>query len=142
MPEPTLAVQKALRARLVATPAVTALVPAGSILDANQRPAPRPSIMLGEDQAIDRPILIDRSGLEIHATLHLWARGPSLQAVKEIAGAVRQAIGLTTPLDLADPDFRCADCRIESVRFMRDRDGETGHGVVTVYCLIEQRWAA
>ena len=38
--------QKAIRARLISTSAVTALVPANHILDVNQRPAPDPSIIV------------------------------------------------------------------------------------------------
>ena len=47
---PEIALQMALRTRLVSTAAVTALVPAAAILDRNELPAPDPSIILGEGQ--------------------------------------------------------------------------------------------
>ena len=45
--------QKALRARFTTTAAILALVPASNILDSNQRPAPVPSIILGESQTAE-----------------------------------------------------------------------------------------
>ncbi|HCO54687.1 MAG TPA: DUF3168 domain-containing protein, partial [Pelagibacterium sp.] len=47
-----LAMQKALRDRLIGTVAVTDLVPATSILDRNARPTPDPSIIIGEGQEL------------------------------------------------------------------------------------------
>jgi hypothetical protein len=136
-PDPSLAVQKAIRARLVATAAVTALVPAASILDTNQRPAPVPSIVIGEMQVVDEEVTLQRDTVRVYATLHLWKREPSLAGVKEIAGAVRWAIGRVSPLDLDSADFVCCDCRIDGARFMRDQDGETSHGVMTINALIQ-----
>lgn len=143
MGDPSLAVQKALRARLIGTAAVIALVPAQNILDRNQRPAPDPSIVLGEDQTIDAGAdqLISRTLVRVYSTVHIWKREPSLAGVKTIAGAIRRAIGRVQPLDIDDPNFVCADCRIESTRFMRDSDGETSHGIVVVNSLIQERWS-
>lgn len=141
MSDPSLAVQKALRARLIATAAVTALVPAGNILDHNQRPAPDPSIVLGEDQVVDAKATLKRDYVRVIATLHLWKKEASLEGVKAISGAVRRAIGRVQALNLADPDFVCTECHVESTRFMRDRDGETSHGVVVIECLVQQRWS-
>ncbi|WP_277019435.1 MULTISPECIES: DUF3168 domain-containing protein [Paracoccus] len=83
---PELEVQKAIRARLVSNQAVTALVPATHVLDTNQRPAPMPSIILGESQSVDEGTSLKRSHTRIYHTLHLWAREPSLER-----GYVRQA---------------------------------------------------
>lgn len=129
-----LEVQKALRARLVGTPAVVALVPATSILDVNQRPAPMPSIILGDSQAIDEGTSLRRAHVRVTHTLHLWKREKSLEGVKAMAGAVRGAIHggrLALPAPL-----HCADVRVVSQRFLRDPDGEASHGVVTVEVLV------
>jgi len=136
MPDPTLALQKAIRTRLVETAAVTALVPATSILDTNQRPAPSPSIMLGEDQMVDPNLLISRTAVRIFSTLHIWKKEISLAGVKEIAGAVRAAINrghLTI-----DASFQVCDCVVSGLRFLRDPDGETSHGIVTVDTLLRE----
>lgn len=129
------AVQVAIRARLVATPAVVALVPAASILDRNQRPVPSPSIVLGESQAVDEGDSIARNRARVYHILHVWKREPSLEGVKVICAAIRRAIHAGR-LDFG-AGFHCADVRVSSMRQMRDPDGETSHGVVTVEALVE-----
>lgn len=127
-----LAVQRAVRARLVATAELVALVPALSILDVNQRPAPVPSIIIGEGQTLEGD-RTDRRDQRIVLGLHVWKKEPGLRGVKEIAGAIRKAI---LSARLADTDgYQFGDCRVPSMRFLRDPDGETSHAVVTVETL-------
>ncbi len=131
-----LEVQKAIRARLIAASAVVALVPAGHILDVNQRPAPVPSIILGESQSVDEGTSLRRSHVRVYHTAHVWQREASLEGVKAICGAIRAAIHtgrLSLPAGL-----HCADLRVSQVRFLRDPDGEHSHGVVTVEALIAE----
>lgn len=124
-----LALQKAVRARLVTTSAVTALVPAANILDRNARPAPDPSIVLGEGQAVEGD-RIDRSDQRLYLTLHVWKRETGLTGVKAIAGAIRAAVISAKMSDLDGYQF--GDCRVTDARYLRDPDGETAHAVVTV----------
>ncbi|WP_028030529.1 DUF3168 domain-containing protein [Gemmobacter nectariphilus] len=131
-----LAVQVALRARLIGTPAVVALVPAAAILDTGQRPALFPAIILGESQAVDEGDSIARDRLRVYHTAHVWTRETSLQGVKRICGAIRAAVAVGR-LDLG-PGFHCADLRVSSMRQMRDPDGETSHGVVTIEALVKE----
>lgn len=128
------AVQTAIRARLTAKLAVTSLVPATSILDRNARPAPSPSIIIGEGQSIDEGRM-DRKAQRVFSTLHIWKKEPGLVGVKDIAGAIRSAIHSGR---LAITGYQCGDCRVSSARFMRDPDGETAHGVVTVETLVRE----
>jgi hypothetical protein len=123
------AVQKALRQRLAATSLVTDLVAAESILDRNSRPAPNPSIIIGEGQSVDGG-RVDRSSQDVFVTLHIWQKESGLVGVKAIAGAVRKAVNAGR-LDLEAP-YYCGDCFVSDSRFLRDPDGETAHGVVTV----------
>lgn len=130
-----LAVQKAIRARLVAAGAVTALVPAANVIDRNSRPAPNPSIVLGEDQAIDEGD-VGRRNQRVFSTLHLWKRESGLVGVKAVAGAIRTAVnGARLSLDAG---FHCADCRVSDMRFLRDPDGETAHGILTIETLVHE----
>jgi hypothetical protein len=129
------ALQKALRLRLVASTAVVSLVPAQNIVDRNSRPAPNPSIVLGEDHAVDDDD-IARSKQRIFSTIHVWKEETSLEGVKAIAWAIRKAINAGR-LDM-DPGFHCADCSVIDMRFVRDPDGETSHGVVTVESLVSE----
>lgn len=131
-----LEVQKALRARLVSQQLVTALVPAANILDTNQRPAPRPSIILGESQAIDEGTSLRRSHTRIYHTLHIWVREPSLERAKAIGGAVRTVL-MNGRLALPE-GLHCADLLVASQRYLRDPDGEHSHGVVTLEILIAE----
>lgn len=131
-----LAVQKALRARLVADLNLVGLVPPSSILDRNSRPAPDPSIIIGEDQAVDEGDSIKRDRLRVFSTLHVWKKETGLTGVKAIAGAIRTAVqSANLPLD---PGFHFADCRVSGERFLRDPDGETAHGVVTIETLVQE----
>lgn len=129
------ALQKAIRLRLVSSPAVVALVPAQNIVDRNSRPAPNPSIVLGEDQAVDDDD-IARNKQRIYSTIHIWKEETSLEGVKAIAWALRKAINLDR-LEM-DPGFHCGDCTVIDMRFLRDPDGLTSHGVVTVESLISE----
>lgn len=128
--------QKALRLRLAGTPAVAALVPADCMLDRNERPAPDPSIILGEMQAIDEGESIARKLTRIYMDLHIWKKERSTAGVKAIAGEIRTAIRAGR-LALAG-GFHCVDCRVSSSRFLRDPGGEFSHGVVTLDALVEE----
>lgn len=130
-----LAVQKAIRARLVATASVLEVVPAANILDRNSRPAPDPSIVLGEDQVVDEG-RIARNVVRVYSTLHIWKREPGLVGVKAIAGAIRTAVrGLRNSVEAP---YQFGDCLVSSERFLRDPDGETAHGVVTIETLVSE----
>jgi hypothetical protein len=133
---PEIALQMALRTRLVSTAAVTALVPAAAILDRNELPAPDPSIILGEGQSVDEGNAIARDLVRIYMDIHVWKREPSTAGVKAIAGAIRTALKLR--LDLTGTGFHCSDSRVRSIRFLRDPDGETSHAVAAVEALVEE----
>lgn len=131
-----LEVQKALRARLITTAALVAVVPAASVLDTNQRPAPVPSIILGESQSVDEGTSLRRAHTRVYHTIHVWTREPSLQGVKAICGQLKRALGAGR-LTLAAP-YHCADLRVSEMRYLRDPDGEHSHGVVTVAVLVAE----
>ncbi|WP_103172882.1 DUF3168 domain-containing protein [Paracoccus sp. SY] len=135
-----LEVQKALRARFTTTAALMALVPAANVRDANQRPAPNPSIILGESQAVDEGTSLRRTHIRVYHTIHVWKREASLEGVKAICGLIRQAINFGPRLVMATP-YHCADLQVSSTRTMRDPDGEHSHGVVTVEALIVEALA-
>jgi hypothetical protein len=124
-----------VRTRLTGYAPVTALVPADNILDRNARPEVFPVIVIGEDQEIADDVTLTRHHLRVFATLHLWHREPGLTTVKAIAGAIRSAVRSGFPE--LDTPYRRVDIRYESARFLRDLDGITAHGVVTLEALIE-----
>lgn len=131
-----LAVQIAIRARLLAAAAVTDLVPATAILDRNATPAPRPSIVIGDAQVVDEGTSIARTRERIFHTLHVWKTEPSREGVKRIMAAIRAAIRAER-LDLGT-GYHCVDWRISSTRALSDPDGETSHGVMVIEVLAEE----
>lgn len=135
------AVQIALRARLIGTPAVTALVPADNIRDRHERPIIDPCILIGEDQVIDTGMTLKRDWVRVISTLHIWKKELDFEGAKAIANAIRRAIGRVRRLDLNDADYVCADCKISGTTFIREPGGELSHGVVKIESLIQQRWS-
>jgi hypothetical protein len=121
-----------IRARLVATASILEVVPAGNILDRNSRPAPDPSIVIGEDQIVDEG-RIARDVVRVYSTLHVWKKEPGLVGVKTIAGAIRSA--MRTRL-ASVPGHHFGDGYVSSERFLRDPDGETAHAVITIESLV------
>ncbi len=132
---PEIVIQEAIRSRLVATAGVTNIVSASSILDRNERPAPLPSIIIGEAISRDEGDDLARRRVRVYSDLHVWKKEPSLAGVKDIAGQIRIAVQAGR-LEL-DAGFHCVDCFVASMRFLRDPDGETSHGVVTIESVIE-----
>lgn len=124
--EPSLELQKAIRLRLVATSAVTSLVPATAIIDRNGTPEIFPCILIGEGQTVPGG-LISRKHHEVFADLHIWTREPGVVTSKQIAGAVRDALG-DALWNIAG--LQVADLYVASSRFMRDPDGLHAHAVI------------
>lgn len=131
---PAVAVQTAIRTRLIGAGAVVALVPASNILDRHKRPAPYPSIILGEGQIVDEGSDIGRLRARVFSDLHIWTFEPSFELAATISGRVHSAL-FSPRLELAGP-FHCADCRVSSARFLRDPSGDVAHVVVTVETLV------
>lgn len=131
-----LAVQIAIRSRLITTAEVTALVPQKNILDRSARPIIDPSIIIGEGHMMDEGNSIGRDRVRVYSTLHVWKREGSLAGVKSIAWAIRGAVRQGR-LELG-PVLHCADCLVSSHRYLRDPDGETSHAVVTVETLVQE----
>lgn len=134
MTEPSLALQVLIRSRLIADPAVTAIVPANNIFDSNSRPERFPRIVIGDGFANygdDFEAFHDKTFLD----LHLWTESPSLASVKEIAGAVRSALK-AKPWPVAG--FLCSHLMPSTFRTMRDPQGYS-HGVLTVEAILQER---
>jgi hypothetical protein len=129
------AVQTALRARLLATPAITALVPADAIFDRHTRPAAPACIILGEaEEEEDGGMLRDRT--RVYHTIHVWKRELGLEGAAAIAAAIRAAVHADR-LDLG-PAYHAVGAWVPRVRTLRDPDGEFGHAVVSVAAIVEE----
>ncbi|MGA1804441.1 DUF3168 domain-containing protein [Rhizobium sp. HT1-10] len=132
---PEIALQKAIRGLLISEEIVTFLVPVASILDRNERPNPSPSIIIGEGQSLDENDSISRNLTRVYMDLHVWKKEVSTAGVKLIAGAIRTTLrSKLSPVD----GFHFVDSFVQSMRFLRDPDGETSHAVVTVSAKVEE----
>ncbi len=126
--EPSLELQKAIRARLVASTAVTTLVPAASILDRNGLPATFPSILIGEGQTVPGG-LISRTQHQVYLDLHIWVKETGLVTSKQVAGAIRNAL---TDTRWTVTGLHIADLHVSGSRFLRDPGGLYSHGVISL----------
>lgn len=130
MIEPSLALQGAVRARLVDSEAVLALVPPSRIFDGRARPEQFPCITFGDGQTVLEVVTLSRKHVRVFLDLHCWTNEGGLAAVKTIAGAVSTAL-LTTPSMGGLVDFFVA-----GTRFLRDPTAEIGHAVVSLEALV------
>ncbi len=138
MIEPTLALQTAIRAALVSSPAVVELVPADHIRSGSTRPDNLPSIIMSGGQTV---FLGNASGAQylarVFLDLHIWA--------VEDGADTAQAIGFAVSNVLKEaPDaagFSFDDFGHPSIRWMRDPEPEKSftHGILTVEAVM--RWS-
>lgn len=137
MTEPSLAVQSLLCARLIADPAVTALVPVENISDFTTRPNVFPAILIGEGVTLysDR---YDSFHEAVSATVHIWTEEANLTQAREITGAVRAAL---RDAPWATADHICHGVTLSSGRFLRDPSGQHGHAVLHVDAILQERAA-
>jgi hypothetical protein len=132
--EPSLPLQAAIRARLVAASAVTSIIPATAIVDRNATPALDNSIVIGEAMASPDDGLA-RHRHYVFADLHVWRKEPGLVGAKQVVGAIRDALN-DGPLSV--DGYHVADLRIASSRFLRDPDGVHSHAVLSLECRLQE----
>ncbi len=134
MSEPTLALQTAIRSRLIATPAVTALVSADRIIEGPTRPERFPSIIFGTGQTVFAGRVHSWRHVWAYLDIHIWTLEGGTEAARSITNEVDRALvaPLTVPgFELLDGNFSVTDAR-----FFRDPDALHGHGVMSVAALL------
>lgn len=134
MSEPTLALQTAIRSRLIATPAVTALVSADRIIEGPTRPERFPSIIFGTGKTVFAGRVYSWRHVWTYLDIHVWTLEGGTEAARAIANEVDRALvaPLTVPgFELLDGNFSVTDAR-----FFRDPDALHGHGVMSVAALL------
>jgi Protein of unknown function (DUF3168) len=134
MTEPSLALQKAIRARLIAAPDVIALVSADAIFDRSARPEIYPCINIGDGYS-DYADRFESFHDTTFSDLHIWTEEAGTTGAKTIAGAIRKAL---QDGPWAVDDHLCINLTVARARFLRDPDGEHTHGVVTVETILQE----
>ena len=130
MIEPSLAVQKALVARLTAAD----VLPQNAIFDRGGRPERFPCIFVGQAHSVF-PDYVDSFATMTTADLHIWTEEADLASVKLLTGAAREAVwhGPWT-ID----GHRCVNLKMDAARFMRDPDGIHSHAVLTITAILQE----
>jgi len=134
--EPSLDLQKAIRARLLASAELMALVPADNVLDVTGRPERVPCVNIGEGQTV-----YQRFYSTSYSTLHVWVQEPGLTGAKAIVGAIVPALRIDAQIAgvLTLDNFICHDLAVTQTRFMRDPHGSYSHGVVTLAAIMKAK---
>lgn len=137
MIEPSIAFQTAIRAGLLADPAVMALVPAEHIRAGSTRPDTLPCIILANPQTIH----LGRTGgggymTRVFIDVHIWALEDGADMARQIGSAMSVALWDTPHTDEVGID----EYTRPSFTYIRDPDLERAfcHGVGTVEGAI--RW--
>jgi hypothetical protein len=130
--DPALPVQKATLARL--NGGTTGPMVGGRIYDGVPANATKPYVSFGPFQML--PEHGDcLNGGEAFLTIDAWAAGPSTVQVKQIGAAI--AADLDEAELVLDGGQRLVEMTVEQVQYMRDPDGLTAHGIITVHAWTE-----
>jgi hypothetical protein len=135
MTEASLAVQIAIRRRLLTSADLLAIVPANRIKEGPARPEQFPTIIIGDGQISAEPITFSRREITVYSDLHIWATETGLAGGKAIAGLVQAA--LRARLDSIE-EYHVFDSQVSSIRFLRDPDGQHSHAVVSVVVKLQE----
>jgi hypothetical protein len=134
MAEPSLALQKAIRTRLVQAGAVTLLVPADCIFDRSGRPEKEACIVIGdgETQFSDKyRTFFDRASCNVN----IWKSSTTIDAVKEIAGAVRDSL---PDCPWIIPGYSAPYVTVTGARYLRDPENVYCRAILTVEAIMQR----
>jgi hypothetical protein len=136
MIEPVLALQTAIRTRLIGKQTVTDLVPANHIRSGSTRPDKTPCIVMSNGStALHGHDYSSQRTAWVYIDLHIWTLDAGPDAAKEIAGIVIDALDKR---NVTIEGGYCDHFRVTASRFPRDPDPSYGHGVLSVEALV--RW--
>lgn len=138
MIEPVLALQTAIRTRLINKPEVVALVPADRIRAGSTRPDKTPCITMSDgNTTLHGNDYRAQSAAWVYLDLHVWTLDAGQDAAKEIAGTAAAALSkYNLPID----GGYCDHFQLMAIRHVRDPNPAYGHAVLSVEALI--RWIA
>jgi hypothetical protein len=131
--EPSLALQKLIRARLIDSDELTELVDEAAVIDRSGRPEVFPCVIIGDGNTV-----FDDFHAVAHADLHVWAEEPGLVQAKEIGAAV---IGALEDCPWHAPGWFVSDLSVRSARYLRDPSGQHSHGVISYAAVMQKRAA-
>jgi hypothetical protein len=131
------ALEDAIRACLLADAGVLALVPAAHLMFRQGTRTPSPSIISGPSHAL--PMGQDNMGktrVQVFQQWDVWKAEPSLHGVKEIMGAMVEALRVARP-QLVGP-WVFSDLNLGSQRSWFDPDGKHARGMVNLSAYVSR----
>ena len=135
MIEPSLVLQSSLRAALIASPAVAALVPADQINSGWMRPDELPCINIRDGISQMRGRAAGGQFVAfVVLDIHIWALEDGTNSASIIGAAVAHA--LMQPPQSVDPRAIITDFKRTRTVWPRDPQPEFGHGVLNVEAAI------
>jgi hypothetical protein len=135
MIEPTLALRTAIRSKLIANPAVTALVDPANIRSGSTRPGDTPCIVMANGTTtLHGHDYTSQRAAWVYLDLHIWTHDQGADAAHAIAFAVQGALDKRLQVACG----YCDSFKITRTVFPRDPDPAFGHGVLSVEALV--RW--
>lgn len=136
MLEPTTALQVAIRTRLIESAYVMTLVPRDNVRRNFTRPDNTPAILIGNGTTeLHGHDYTAQRAAWVYLDLHVWTLNQGLDATKEIAFAVSNALDHKK---LQIEGGYCDHFKVTRIVYPRDPKPEYGHGVLSVEALI--RW--
>jgi hypothetical protein len=133
MPHPSLALQKAIHAALIADAAVGAVI-SDRIHDAAPRNAVFPFVTFGDARVGDWSTGTEE-GAEHRLLIHVWSR----QRGKAECWAIIEAVRAVLHEAALDVDGHAlVNLRVEAAEVGQDRDGITWHGVMRLRAVTER----
>lgn len=133
MTTPSIALQKAIRERLIGTAALTALVPAANVFDRHGKPERFPCCIIGDGQTVLESHAFNRRFIRVFHDTHFWTEATDLFGVKQVADIAMTAINATFP---TIADFDVLEFAATGIRTLRDPSGEHGHAILTIEALV------
>lgn len=147
--DPSLDLQAAIRARLLACADLVAIIPARNLMIAPDSYPERkpPYILAGEGQTVYR-----RWDATVYQTLHVWTdttsigsigqfSEPGLVRAKTVCGLIVDALRVDAQRDgvLTLDNFICLDLRVENVRHLYDPNTYLNHSVLSVAGIMREK---
>ena len=120
------ALQKGIYAALTAAPAIAG----GRVFDRAPEGAAFPYITIGDEQVLDDGNACD-DGWEVFSDIHVWSR-PAAGSKLEVKDLVASIVAVLVNQTIIVTGFLVVISQVERVEYMRDPDGLTEHGVLTV----------
>ncbi len=134
MSAPAIDLQRAVFQALTRAPVLRASIN-GRVYDRVSETPEFPYVSFGATQSI--PFSADCiTGGDHFLQIDVWSRAVGSVECKDICHTIKQILD-NSAFDLSE--HALADLRVESVRIMRDPDGLTTHGIISVEAFIEEK---